>query len=75
MSDENIQPQEVATKIRKLDKFIEGSKKNSSSIGISASVVVSWVLTDMFGTPVPEPVIAAVAGLVSSVAATIQNGR
>lgn len=58
----------------KIQKAMEGGKKNADSIGMSASVILAWLAANYLGVAVPEPVIAAAAGLISSVATNIKNG-
>jgi|AntDeeMinimDraft_6_1070357.scaffolds.fasta_scaffold91947_2 hypothetical protein len=56
-----------------MSKFVEGARKNSQNIGISFSVVATWVVTTLFGVHVPAEVVAALAGLVTGIASKIND--
>ena len=72
---EDVQTEKIEKQMKKWDKMLEGGKKNASSIGMSASVLLSWATTTFAGVPVPPEVVAASAGLLSSIATNLQNGR
>jgi len=67
--------EKIEKKLTQMQKAMEGGKKNASAIGMSAAIVLTWVVTTFTGVPVPAEVVAAVAGLMTAVATNIQNAR
>jgi len=54
-------------------KIVEGTRQNSESIGVSAAVVLSWVLTTYTPVSPPAEVVAALAGLVGAISARFKG--
>lgn len=54
-------------------KIVEGAKKNSESIGASAGIIATWLLTTYTSVAPPETVIMAVGTVVGSFAARFKD--
>lgn len=43
----------------KMERFNQGTRKNSEALGLSLSVIMVWVLKDILGIEIPPEVMAA----------------
>ena len=49
------------------------AKNNSETIGMSASVIIAWVLAQYSGMDIPPEVTAAMSGLITTIATRLKD--
>lgn len=63
----------VAKKESKAQKVKRGAKRNSESLGVSLSVVATWLVTDVLHYDVPMEVMGAILTSLGIVAARFRD--
>lgn len=61
------------TDLTRMQKAMEGSKKNATGIGGSAAVVLTWAITTYAGVVIPPEVVVSLGVVIGGVARGIQN--